>query len=184
MNTTLTIDWMHGFGNSPRATIRVSEELHGYFSFDNPLWEQLPNGMCVLTEPASQLTRYLYIATDPAQRELSALAPMRGFGGARFALKMRDGSILTTNNAWSGNAGNLYRDGYGNHVFTGVDVVFGHDTPIRFSYSGFAVTTQFLRDLVEDQGYYLLDSTFKGVIFPTISASPNEVTKPSREAAA
>ena len=176
---TLQIDWMQEWGNNPIPTLTVAQELYDFFSFDTPEWEQLPNGMCLLTHPISQLTRYIYIHPDPAQRESTSL--YRGFGGARFTLKMRDGTTITTNNAWSGNAGNLYRDGYGNHVYTDVDVKFGDDNT---TFSGFAVPTEFLRDLVEAQGYYLLDSTHPGAHFPTISASPDELTKaPTEEAA-
>lgn len=156
----LHIDWMIGVGNAPQAKLTVPGQLETHFMFSRRIWRATPDGL------------YVYAQYDDIYQFLAAantgiIEPrgFMGFGGRRFDIEMVDGTTLTTNNAWSGNAGHLAQQ-------LSIPLV---DVSVRFQpvggyFAGFAITFERLQSLVELQGYYLLPTG-------TISDDPVEATK-------
>ena len=105
----ININWMKGFGNSPRIDlegIKVPE----YPSESDPIWEKLSNGLHVARK--GHFVFYFYSDGKPTE----------GFGGRRFAGTFMDGTKFEYKGAWSSRAGcvnPVYRDQI-------VDVTVGH----------------------------------------------------------
>lgn len=125
--TTVKIDWMQRWANSPRIIlegIRVPE----YPSETDPIWQKLDNGLHVAQK--GNFVFYFYSDGKPTE----------GYGGRRFAGTFQDGTTFEYRGAWSSRAGcvneAVRRGQFDNYI---VDVVVGS--------CACAVTASFLHTL-------------------------------------
>lgn len=88
----ININWMKGFGNSPRIELQ-GIKVPEYPSKTDPIWEKLSNGLHV----ARKGDFVFYFYTDGR--------PTEGFGGRRFEGTFKDGTAFSYIGAWSSRAG-------------------------------------------------------------------------------
>ena len=166
MNYDITIDWHHGYANSPSAIIVVPQVTYGYFGFDNEVWHQTPDhSYCYATHDD-----VLYHFIRASNTGILPHKGIMGFGGHEFALHCLDGSTVVTNNAWSGNARDFNHSAQFPYALRDVSIVSADD-PNASPWAGFAIRTAMLRTLVERAGWHM---TPEGVI----SVHPIEPMKP------
>lgn len=88
----ININWMKGFGNSPRIELQ-GIKVPEYPSKTDPIWEKLSNGLHV----ARKGDFVFYFYTDGR--------PTEGFGGRMFEGTFKDGTTFSYKGAWSSRAG-------------------------------------------------------------------------------
>lgn len=108
----ININWMKGFGNSPRIELQGIKAPE-YPSKTDPIWEKLSNGLHV----ARKGDFVFYFYTDGR--------PTEGFGGRKFEGTFKDGTTFSYIGAWSSRAGcvNPVNPVYQNQI---VDVTVGN----------------------------------------------------------
>ena len=162
----ITIDWYHGYANSPSATIVVPQTTFNYYGFDNEVWHQTPDhNYCYATHD-----NVLYHFIAARNTGIMPRSAMMGFGGHHFNLHCVNGTTVVTNNAWSGNAEDFNRSAQLPYALRDVSILSA-DNPSASPWAGFAIRTAMLRALVERAGYHMTPSG-------AISVHPTEPVKP------
>lgn len=146
----IQIDWHHGYANSPSATIIVPQTLYGYFGHDKRVWWQTHDEQyCYATKD-----NILYHFIAAKNTGILPRSAMMGFGGHVFNLQLHNGSIVVTNNAWSGSAQDFNRSLGVPYALRDVSIINAAE-PNASPWAGFAIRTAMLRTLVERAGWHM-----------------------------
>jgi len=126
--TTVKIDWMKAFANSPRIILE-GIKVPDYPSETDPIWQKTKYGLHAARK--GNFVFYFYSNGKPTE----------GYGGRRFAGTLEDGTHFEYKGAWSSRAGCINRAVLDSELDCGliVDIIVG-SRPC-------AVTSAFLRTL-------------------------------------
>jgi len=163
--TQLKIDWMQGYGNSPQIFVYVDEMPK--FDANEPIWNRTKHNYIW----AEQDGIIAYIVYKPRSRGKSKFL---GFAGREFKRTLKDGTVLESNNWWSGGAYGLVLDDI--HC---VDIVLqpGNDS---IGYFGYAITVDRLQDLLKasNDEVHVISEPLGGHIHYVASCDPYVPKKP------
>lgn len=137
--TTVKIDWMKNWANSPRIEL-LGIKVPTYPAENDPIWQKTADGLHIARKGVFAF--YFYSNGKPTE----------GFGGRRFAGTFMDGTTFEYKGAWSSRAGCINAavqagDLHGDYI---VDVVVGSCAT--------AVDSSWLLAVAVDQD---IDLTFK-----------------------
>lgn len=144
---SVEINWMRGYGNSPRLILYVDKIPS--LPNDQLIWNKTPNGY-VWAEDDGLIQ---FIVYKPRSRDRKKFL---GFAGREFMKTLTTGEVLRSNNWWSGGAYGMCSEGV-----DCLDVVI-HEGDDKLGFSGFALRTEKVLELVKDHGIRLAPSNIGG----------------------
>ncbi|MGH0051792.1 MAG: hypothetical protein ACQ5SW_00180 [Sphaerochaetaceae bacterium] len=153
------IHWNTDCANSPELVVQLREGVDVQFKHDDPIWTKDENGM-VWAEKQGFVS-FISMGAGMVDDDYKG---MRGYGGAHFQLHLKDGTVVESNNAWSGRASVV--------SFPCTEVIMVKND-CRYAS---AISLELYKKICSDLGVYL-HGNYEGREVE-ISCSPDKVTKP------
>lgn len=148
-----SVQWMIGYGNSPRLVIEVDEPIA--LGTEAPIWTRESNGY-VWTEQDG-LISYIYMGQPT---ESGAIG---GYGGREIVRTLKDGTVLRSRDCWSGNSRGL--------PFEAMECIVEYNGSRQYM----AVRKELGESLLKEIGLYVVQSNI-GFWYPSMDAS--KIVKP------
>lgn len=154
------IDWAHGYANSP--TLHLVMETKAQFPDYEPIWNYEPDSGMVWAE-VDGIIDFIYMGNGMLDEDRKGF---KGFGGHTFTRTLTNGTIMVSNDCWSGRAALL--------PFECIDINVSTDG--GHSWGTKAIRIEDFREIITELGFHIVPD-YRHQLHE-ISAFPDRSGKP------